>query len=233
MQNEYIDKEKNVKTYFSGVRKELLDLIPINLRNGEILEIGAGSGDTLIYAKTNNYAKKIYGVELCNIDNSNQNNSLFEDFIIGNIEDMNLPYNEKKFNVILCGDVLEHLINPYDVIKYLKKFLTTDGVIIASLPNIRKLSILKTIFINGDFKYEDSGILDKTHLRFFTKKNMIELFENNNFLIEQIVNSELCSPIRYIKKGRLVSCVSCCFQYLFKEFFCIQYYIVASINKNK
>ena len=232
----YEDKENN---YFENVRKELLDLIPEKNKNGNMLEIGAGEGNTLLYAKNNDYAKNIYGVELFEIKNSNQTNELLNDFIIGNIENIELPFDDSQFDVMILGDVLEHLVDPYSVVQKLKKYLKDDGVIISSIPNIREWNTMKTIFFNGDFKYEESGILDKTHLRFFTRKNIIELFENNGFNIKQIIGSnqnEIDAKIflikKYLKRLRILRIIKLfkSFKYLFisNEFFHIQYFTVAT-----
>ncbi|WP_373000131.1 class I SAM-dependent methyltransferase [Sulfurimonas sp.] len=220
--------DKKEKIYFHNVRKELLDLIPEENKNGHVLEIGAGEGNTLVYAKENGLANHIYGVELCKIENSNQTSELFSDFIIGNIENIDLPFEELKFDVIICGDVLEHLVDPYEVIDKLKKHLKDDGVIIASIPNIREWRTMKTILIKGDFKYSDEGILDKTHLRFFTKKNILELFENKDFNINKIISSNKDDALKYLKKLRPLKFLS---RFFFEELFTIQYYVVASKKK--
>jgi len=217
----YKEKENQ---YFSKIRKELLELIPIKNRNGIMLEVGAGTGETLLYAKKNNYAKKIYGIELMEIPNSNQNSKEFESFTIGNIENITLNFKKNYFDVILFGDVLEHLVDPYRVLLDLKKYLKNDGVVIASIPNIRNWKVLKKIFLDGDFKYEESGILDKTHLRFFCKKNIIELFENNGYTIEHIQSNNHGKYKKYLKQLRLFKfCSNLCFN----EFNTEQYYIRA------
>nr|WP_321266218.1 class I SAM-dependent methyltransferase [uncultured Sulfurimonas sp.] len=210
--------------YKQQPRKELLNLIPpINL-GGNILEIGAGAGDTLLYAKEHGFAKNIYGVELCKIENSNQGNKIFSNFIIGNIETMDLPFENSQFDVIICGDVLEHLINPSKTLESLKKYLKPNGALIASIPNIREFETMKKIFFQGDFRYEDSGILDRTHLRFFCKKNIIKLFENQDFNITKIVSSNKGLAMRYLKRLRLFKLF---LQIFFEEFVTVRYYIVA------
>jgi len=177
------------KRYFSNARIDLVNLIPKHKRMGAVLEIGAGSGDTLLYAKNNGFANTIFGVELCKIENSYQNSSEFEKFIIGNIEEIELEFNEESFDVIICGDVLEHLINPYETVLELKKYMKKDAIFIASIPNIRYWRVLKKIIFEGDFQYMEAGILDKTHLRFFCKKNMKEFFSSSGFKILDVVSN--------------------------------------------
>jgi 2-polyprenyl-3-methyl-5-hydroxy-6-metoxy-1,4-benzoquinol methylase len=146
-------------------------------------------------------------------------------FIIGNIETMVLPFENSQFDVIICGDVLEHLVNPYKTLKLLKTYLKPNGVIIASIPNIREFKTMKKIFFQGDFRYEDSGILDRTHLRFFCKKNIIELFEEQDFNIVDIVSSNKGLAKRYLKRLRIFKLF---LQIFFEEFVTVRYYVVAS-----
>lgn len=225
MHDHYLEKNRT-SGYFDNTKTNLLDLIPTELKNGKLLEIGAAGGNTLIYAKENGYAKHIYGIELCKLENSNQENKLLDDFIIGNIEEITIPYEKEFFDVILCVDVLEHLVDPYNLVVRLKKYLKKDGVFIASIPNIRKLSVLYTIFIKGDFKYAESGILDKTHLRFFTKKNMAELFENHGYRVISITASEKCNIKRYAKQLRIFRLLRCLFSFIFTQFSTTQYHLV-------
>ena len=207
--------------YFQNIRKELLELIPQENRMGNLLEIGASSRSILIYAKKNGYAQKIYGVELYKLQKSFQNSKEIKKFIIDDIERLELPFEKNFFDIILCGDVLEHLIYPNNVVKKLRLLLKDNGVLIVSLPNIRQIQILKQIFLEGNFKYSDAGILDRTHLRFCCKKNMIELFENNKFKIDKIIsNSNLL--------GKTTKKINKLTFNLFDEFLAAQYYIVAT-----
>jgi len=211
---------KDSDDYFKNSRKVLLDLIPDKLKNGNLLEIGAGAGNTLVYAKKHSYAASVYGIELCQVDNSFQNSNEIDNFIIGNIEEMDLPYEDSFFDVIICADVLEHLVNPYDIVKKMKRYLKDDGVFIASIPNIREISVMRDIFFKGNFKYADSGILDSTHLRFFCKKNMVNLFESNGYNID-IFSSVL---FLYNSKRKFLNQITL---YAIEEFLSVQYYILA------
>jgi len=84
---------------------------------------------------------------------------------------------------------------------------------------------MKKIFFQGDFRYEDSGILDRTHLRFFCKKNIIDLFENQDYNIINIVSSNKGLGMRYLKRLRVFKLF---LQIFFEEFVTVRYFVVAS-----
>ncbi len=87
-----------------------------------------------------------------------------------------------KFDTVLCGDVLEHLVNPDVALRQIHTLLTPSGRVIISLPNIAHIRIrLKLLF--GKFEYESAGIMDVTHLRFYTYKTARELIERAGFRI--------------------------------------------------
>lgn len=174
--------------YFNLARKELLALIPTDKRGGKMLEIGAGTGATLHYALDYGYTEKAYGIELCALE-GDYHTQRFEAFEIGNIETMALTYHEKYFDIIVLADVLEHLINPAAVLQKLSNVLKDDGVLLFCMPNACHYSILYTLAIKQNFHYADSGILDRTHLRFFCKKNIRQLFTANGFAFDTFISN--------------------------------------------
>lgn len=121
----YQDK---VKEYFSNPRHDLIGLIPKN-ENSKILEIGAGSCDTIIEIKRLKLAKEIVGVELMELTDSQQKSHEIDKLIIGNIENIDLDLPQDYFDVIICGDVLEHLIDPWNTLKKLHKYLDRKSVV--------------------------------------------------------------------------------------------------------
>lgn len=173
----YIEKPKN---YFSEIRNDIIELIQCN--NCNILEIGCGEGNTLIELKRQGKAKFVVGIDIVDLNQS----SKLDKFILADIENDNINLPEEYFDIIICADVLEHLKDPWSVLKKIRKFLKPNGILLASIPNVREIKTLISIVIKGDFKYVDSGILDKTHLRFFCKKNVIELFESTGYKIEKV-----------------------------------------------
>jgi 2-polyprenyl-3-methyl-5-hydroxy-6-metoxy-1,4-benzoquinol methylase len=82
------------------------------------------------------------------------------------------------FDMIFFNDVIEHLIEPESVIKSILPKLTETGLLISSIPNVRCWGNLKELVLQGDWEYKDQGILDHTHLRFFTKKSILRMWKN-------------------------------------------------------
>ncbi|WP_019988359.1 class I SAM-dependent methyltransferase [Rudanella lutea] len=160
--------------YFSQIREDLIAQIPSRDGN-RVLDIGAGGCDTLLALKERGIASEVYAVELFAIPNSNQNNPIIDKLFIGDIENQTPDFPLDYFDVIMCGDVLEHLVNPWAAVEKLSRYLKQGGVIIASCPNIREITNWSRILLKGSFHYEQSGIMDKTHLRFFCMQDMIEM----------------------------------------------------------
>jgi 2-polyprenyl-3-methyl-5-hydroxy-6-metoxy-1,4-benzoquinol methylase len=212
--------ENKMNGYFSHCRTDLIDAIPRGRRN-KILEIGAGSGETLLKAKELGVAEEIVGVELVPLENSNQSHPDMDRFIIGDIETADLALPREYFDVILSGDVLEHLVDPWKTVKRLSFYLKPKGYFITSIPNFREIKTLANVVLLGNFKYTNTGILDNTHLRFFCKKNMVDLFEQNGFTVIKIL-----SNLDLLKKGRRAFLNKLTFR-LFAEFLEGEYLLVA------
>ncbi|MBK9436395.1 MAG: class I SAM-dependent methyltransferase [Chloracidobacterium sp.] len=103
----------------------------------------------------------------------------------------------QRFDCIVFNDVLEHLVNPEIALNDSKKYLSDEGVLVASIPNILHFYQIWSILKEQDWKYEESGILDNTHLRFFTKKSIIRMFEEHGYKVVRIegINLALGSNI--------------------------------------
>lgn len=162
--------------YFSNIRYDIIDMIP--KRPNRVLEIGCGSGATLVELKKLSKAEFTVGVDIVK-----KSIPGIDSYITGDIESIVIPFEEKYFDVIICADVLEHLVDPWLLIHDILKFMKNDGLLIVSIPNVREIGVLWKIAIKGDFAYSSQGILDKSHLRFFCKKNIYNLFFMNNLKI--------------------------------------------------
>lgn len=181
LEQQYKGKETK---YFGSCRKDILPFIPKHV--SRILDIGCGSGDTLAYLKANNYCNYTYGVELVH-EAADVAAKRVDKLYRSNIEEMNLDLKAESIDLILCLDVLEHLINPYQLIHYLHTILTPNGSIIASIPNIRHYSASLPLFLMNKWEYKKSGILDDTHLRFFVRDTAIELMQGSGLQLEYVI----------------------------------------------
>jgi SAM-dependent methyltransferase len=106
----------------------------------------------------------------------------FDDAVAGDIfEGISTPWKE-PFDVIVAGDVLEHLARPGDLLSALKPLLKPGGTLLVSLPNVANVTV-RAALLAGRFPYADRGILDRTHLRFYTRAGARALLEHSGFRI--------------------------------------------------
>ena len=172
--------------YVGRIRDEILPLWPEQC--ARVLEIGCGAGATLAYLKRMELCSWTAGIELHH-ETASHARSQVDLLLEGNIEQLDLPFEPGSFDVVLCLDVLEHLIDPWQVLKTIKGLLTQKGVIIASIPNIRHASIVLPLLLQGRWEYSESGLLDRTHLRFFTRSTSIKLFESSGYRVDHVLST--------------------------------------------
>ncbi|WP_299900451.1 class I SAM-dependent methyltransferase [uncultured Aquimarina sp.] len=205
----YQEKEHS---YFSNVRSDIIHFVK-DEKDLKVLEVGGGKGNTLLYLKKKEIASEIHMIDIIDLVEDKEK---FNSVHILDIEESNLT-NIGKFDVIILADVLEHLKDPDNVVSKLKKLLSKNGFFLVSIPNIRHYSALIKIYLKGSFRYEEEGIFDKTHIRFFCKSDMIRLFSGNEDLkIEKILpnNKILRSKATLINKLTFG---------MFTQFFTVQY----------
>ncbi|MBL7976660.1 MAG: class I SAM-dependent methyltransferase [Candidatus Kapabacteria bacterium] len=167
--------------YYTVVRKEVFQFIP---ECDTILDVGCATGLNLKVLKEMGRCKQTYGLEYVE-EVAKQAQQNIDNVLCADVSAADLPYPDKFFDVILCLDVLEHMENPWRAVEKLKRVLKDDGVLIASIPNIAYIPvIIKLIFRR--FDYEDSGVMDRTHLRFFTLRSMKQMFQNAGFIVTKV-----------------------------------------------
>ena len=170
----YIDKSEN---YFSHARREVAALLPQHC--GRVLEIGCGSGATLGWLRQNKQTSCTVGVEIAEIAATAARVNVDEVYCL-DFETVELPAATAEFDVILCLDVLEHMVNPWDAVdRLVSRYLAPGGVLVVSLPNVRHYSVVLPLLFKGRWTYEDAGLLDRTHLRFFTRQTALELLAHD------------------------------------------------------
>lgn len=182
-------------TYADNRRPEMLALIPETSRR--LLDVGCHTGSFGAAAKQKINCE-VWGVEP-NPDAAAVAHKYLDHVVEDYFQDkISLPND--YFDAIVFNDVLEHLFSPENALKLATKKLRKGGVLVCSIPNVRHIDNLKHLIFDKDWQYEDSGIRDSTHIRFFTKKSIIRMFENAGYTIRKI---EGINP-RYWDKTKII-----------------------------
>ena len=150
--------------YYRGERPEVMEMVPDSAMR--ILEIGCGAGATSRMLKEDNSAREVVGVEYDALA-AREASKYMDRIFCGDVEKINLPYPDGYFDCIIYADVLEHLRDPEKLLQKQKKLLSKNGVMVMSIPNTRHYSLVNQL-MEGRWTYEESGLLDSTHIRFFT-----------------------------------------------------------------
>jgi O-antigen biosynthesis protein len=137
-----------------------------------VLELGCACGATLLEIKNRYPNAELHGIELNT--GAAAIGRQFADIRSGNAE-LPLDYPERLFDYVITADILEHLVDPWTVVANIRPHLKNGGSVIASIPNIMHISVMRDL-LNGRFRYQEAGILDRTHLRFFTLTEIDSLF---------------------------------------------------------
>lgn len=203
--------------YYGHVRKDLLSLLPSSLKDAKTLEVGCANGQTLLYLKDMGVASGIVGVDIVEPKFADK----LDRVVVRDLNKSELEFEENSFDLIVCADVLEHLADPWLHLGKIASFLKNDGYILVSLPNVRYKQVLKDVVFNGSFKYRESGIMDRTHLRFFCKNDMLGLFEGAKL---QVVG--VSSSFEHTKKHKRTKIFNSMTGRIFEEFFVQQYFFL-------
>ena len=178
--------------YYANVNNTLLDICPTA---GRVVEFGCGAGSTMRAYKARNPDSFSLGVE-CFEDAAVLARGIFDKVLTGDAEAIELSehgYQEESFDLIIYGDVLEHFVDPWQTLDRHLKYLRSGGAVCACIPNASHWSVILGL-LNGEFKYEDSGLLDRTHLRFFTFSSIKELMENAGLAISEVKSKVQSTP---------------------------------------
>lgn len=148
-----------------------------------VLEVGCDCGGTLFSIKKLYKDTSLYGTDIN--EGSLKFAAEFAQVKVNNIEDQNLDFEKHDFDIIIFGDVLEHLRDPFAAISYCKKLLKKGGRIITSIPNLMNIDVMRQL-LNGDFTYTEIGLLDKTHIHMFTYNEIIRMFTKAGYELEKM-----------------------------------------------
>lgn len=170
---------------------EVVRLMPQGLATA--LDVGCSNGGLGYFLKSRMNFREVIGIEYA--EASAQKAAQYLDAVyVGDACAIELPEKYvNHFDVIIYADVLEHLYDPWAVVSKFKQYLHKDGFVLASIPNLKNLFIILNL-LSGRFDYTDLGLLDSTHIRFFTSTTALEMFTNAGF--------EMITFFRSLREGK-------------------------------
>ena len=172
----------------------------------KVLDVGTASG--MLARRNENKSLRFFGIET-NAEWAEQAKPFYEKLWNCSFDEMH-DEDLRGYDVIVLGDVLEHMLNPETVLNKLVELQSTGSIFIISVPNIANIWVRLHLLI-GHFNYAERGILDRTHLRFFTRKTLIDFVKDSKLEILSIqvtpIPLELVSSFFTTKVGRFIHAV--------------------------
>jgi 2-polyprenyl-3-methyl-5-hydroxy-6-metoxy-1,4-benzoquinol methylase len=168
--------------YYKNTRREMLSFIPGGSKR--ILDVGCAEGIFGATLKAERGAV-VWGIEL-NAYVAAVAATKLDKVIVGSIEEIDEDLPDAFFDCIVFNDVLEHLSNPWAALMKMTSKIIPGGCVVASIPNIRYFRVLDDLLFRKKFTYKSEGVLDVTHLRFFTDQTIIEMFAACGLTLELI-----------------------------------------------
>ena len=182
------DYDTKTGAYFANVRRDIEPLLPPHAER--VLEVGCGAGATLHWLKHSGRCDHTVGVELFESAAAVARDRV-DELLVGNAETLlRGPFAPASFDLVLCLDVLEHMIDPWAFMQQVQALLKPGGVVIASIPNVRHLRVVLGLLLAGRWQYADDGILDRTHLRFFTRDSALALMSPPGLTVSGLLRRE-------------------------------------------
>jgi 2-polyprenyl-3-methyl-5-hydroxy-6-metoxy-1,4-benzoquinol methylase len=187
---EQLEYETKPSDYFQCPRPEMLPFVPVRCKR--VLDVGCAEG---AFGESLKMAR---GIEVWGVEPTTSAAVIARARLDNVIEgifgpELNLPTG--TFDCILFNDVLEHMLAPEKALRYARGLLAPGGVIVASIPNVRNFPIVWDLVRHARWEYRDCGVLDRTHLRFFTKLSIIQMFEREGFSLDKVCGIKPFSAI--------------------------------------
>ncbi|MBU1912327.1 MAG: class I SAM-dependent methyltransferase [Candidatus Omnitrophica bacterium] len=218
----------SLKTFRYSSHYRIFKLLEKATASSRILEVGIANGFIGKHIKSKGF--EIIGIEK-NISSIKQASEYYKEIIAIDLNKDCIP-SLKPFVFIILADILEHLEEPAHILKKMQDLLKDGGKIIISVPNIANWTIrMKLAF--GNFNYQDKGILDIGHLRFFTLKTAKDMIKNSGLEMTEFYSTPI--PLQFIIKPRFIAWmmneVYYAFTKLFPNFFAYQFVFI--VNKKE
>jgi 2-polyprenyl-3-methyl-5-hydroxy-6-metoxy-1,4-benzoquinol methylase len=173
-----MDYASKTPEYFDGARSDIVAMLPKS-STASIIEIGCGNGSTGAIAKDQGKCGRYVGVDVDETAADIARASL--DVVVhGNVETLDFLSLDPPFDAAILSEVLEHLVDPWGLLSRLNDAMRPGALIFASSPNVANARLMRQLLRNR-FDYVAEGVMDRTHLRWFTSDTFKEMFEASGF----------------------------------------------------
>jgi len=164
--------------YYTGDRPELRALLPADARR--VLDVGCGAG-TLGAALKAETGAEVVGIEVF-AEAADLAEEHLDEVLRLDLQTLTeLPYPPGHFDAMTFGDVLEHMHDPAGLLRTLRPYLADGGTIVCSIPNLKHWSVVFQLLVRDRFTYGDKGLLDRTHVHFFTLEEIGAMLDEAGF----------------------------------------------------
>lgn len=177
--------------YHDVPRTEMVAFVPSGA--GTVLDVGCGAGGFGAELRRLRPSVQVTGIE-SDPRAASLASARYDHMITGEFPE---SLDGRRFDCVVFNDVLEHMVDPWEALRQSASLLTPGGAVVASIPNLRYLMVLARLVLERDFTYVDDGVLDRTHLRFFTGRSATALFVDSGFAVERAV------PINLVELSQL------------------------------
>jgi 2-polyprenyl-3-methyl-5-hydroxy-6-metoxy-1,4-benzoquinol methylase len=172
-------------------RREMAALLPVGARR--VLDVGCGSGAFGAHLKSLHPGIRVVGVE------PNESAAARAAERLDRVETGLFPAVQpaESFDVVYFNDVLEHMSDPSPALTAARGLAP---IVVASMPNVRHVDVVRDLVLRGEWVYRDEGVLDRTHVRFYTRSTIVGLFEGSGLIIKSVVPINMFSRNRHIRR---------------------------------
>jgi len=204
---------EELKPYYRNPRWDVLVNLPSGVRRA--LDVGCGAGSFGLLLKSDQGCE-VWGIEI-EPEPAAFAAERLDRVDVGDAIEVLATYPDAHFDLVTCNDVLEHLAWPDRAVKEIARVLRPGGTLVASLPNLRCWKPFMKIVKEGDFPQDDSGIFDRTHLRWYTKKSIPRLFEGSGLVLQRLegINPMYSRTLRILNLVTRNRCDDCRFLQFF------------------
>ena len=192
------DPHAKPASYFQGERSEMLEFIPRGATR--VLEVGCGAGRFGAEVKRR-LGAEVWGIEL-EPGIARQAATRLDEIWVGDALEQIACLPSAHFDCVVFNDVLEHTVDPCRVLQDVRRTLTVDGVVVCSIPNVRYWRVLVELLFDKDWRYAEAGVLDATHLRFFTERSIRRMLDELDYEILELrgINETRKKKVRLLRR---------------------------------